>query len=69
MTTPELRTLAKMGMTAALAALVVSAAGTGNRRRRIARHTWQGLALVGFSVWHYNLYSPARTSSRAGRGS
>ena len=44
-------------MTASLAALVISGAGKGNRRQRMQQHTWQGLALIGFSVWHYNLYN------------
>ncbi len=44
-------------MTASLAALVISGAGKGTRRQRMQQHTWQGLALVGFSVWHYNLYN------------
>jgi hypothetical protein len=61
MTTSQLRMVAKVGMTASLAALVISAAGAGNRRKRMEAHTWQGLALVGFSVWHYNLYPGTRT--------
>lgn len=65
MTKPQLRTLAKTGMTASLAALVVSASGTERRRQRMIAHTWQGLALVGFSVWHYNLY--AKSSSGRNR--
>ena len=56
MTKARLRTLAKTGMTVSLAALVISASGTAPRRKRMIAHTWQGLSLVGFSIWHYNLY-------------
>ncbi len=63
MNTPQLRTIAKVGMTASLAALVISGAGKGNRRQRMQQHTWQGLALVGFSVWHYNLYNTPQGKS------
>lgn len=63
MKTSQLRTVAKVGMSVSMAALVLSATGSGNRHRRMAAHTWQGLALVGFSVWHYNLY-PSAASAR-----
>ncbi len=66
LTTSQLRKVAKVGMTASLAALVISAAGKGNRRQRMATHTWQGLALIGFSLWHYNLY-PDTPKKRPGK--
>ncbi|MBN2232619.1 MAG: hypothetical protein JW781_07355 [Deltaproteobacteria bacterium] len=55
MTRKQLRGLAKTGMTASLAALVLTGMhpGRGNR----TAHTWAGIALVGFSVWHHNLYA------------
>jgi len=51
------RELAKVGMTASLAVLVVTAL-TGTRKRSPSRalHLASGAALVGFSLWHYGLY-------------
>ncbi len=64
MTSKQLQRIAKTGMTVSLAALVYSAASPGPRRKRMVAHTWQGLALIGFSVWHYNLYpSPRRATT------
>ena len=63
MTSKQLQRFAKAGMTVSLGALVYSAASPGPRRKRMVAHTWQGLALIGFSVWHYNLYPPARRAN------
>ncbi len=46
--------LAKSGMVVSLSVLAWTALGRGRQNR--ALHTWAGVALVGFSVWHYNLY-------------
>lgn len=48
------RRVARIGMTAAMGALMA----TGLMRGRGARvfHIWSGLALIGLSVWHHNLY-------------
>ncbi|MEZ4528775.1 MAG: hypothetical protein R2941_22920 [Desulfobacterales bacterium] len=54
MTNADVKFLAKAGMTLSLAALVVTGAGKGYASRQM--HTWAGIALVGFSVWHYNAY-------------
>lgn len=57
----DVRSLAKAGMTLSLAALVVTGVGVreGQPQDRKANrqvHTWAGIALAGFSVWHYNAY-------------
>ena len=48
------RTTAKIGMTLSLGALTA----TGLMRGRGAKilHIWSGIALLGLSAWHYNLY-------------
>ncbi len=48
--------LVKSGMVVSLSVLAWTALGRGRQNR--ALHTWAGVALVGFSVWHYNLYQP-----------
>lgn len=60
MTNKQLQGVAKVAMTVSLAALIHSAASKGNRRQRMVAHTWQGLTLIGTSVWHYNLYPTSR---------
>ena len=51
----EERDLAKFGMVAAMGTLVV----TGFMGRQASRlHIGSGLALIGFSLWHYSLYQP-----------
>lgn len=56
-TAQQKKSAAKTGMVLSLGALVA----TGLMRGRGARvlHTWSGMALIGFSAWHYNLYQPA----------
>ncbi|GEM_PF-1012980 len=53
----EKKTVAKIGMSLSMGTLIA----TGLMRGRGAKtlHIWSGMALVGFSVWHYNLYQPA----------
>ena len=48
------RTLTKVGMGVTLATTVWT--GLGRGRRNWTLHTWAGIALVGFSVWHANIY-------------
>ncbi|MGE0087087.1 MAG: hypothetical protein AB7S75_22005 [Desulfococcaceae bacterium] len=50
----DVKFLAKAGMTLSLAALVFTGAEKGYSSRQM--HTWAGIALIGFSVWHYNVY-------------
>lgn len=58
------RALAKWGMAASMGALLVTGLmgprkGPGRRDLRNL-HLWSGMALVGFSLWHYSLYQPKR---------
>lgn len=59
-----IRTLTKIGMVGSLALLILPQlhpVGTGNRhgqKQSLDLHTWAGIALVGFTVWHYNCYQP-----------
>ncbi len=56
MTKKELRTAAKAGMTLSLGALALTGMGKGRKNKVL--HLWSGIALIGFSVWHHNLYKP-----------
>ncbi len=49
------RTAAKAGMTASLVAL--TATGFMKGRGAGTLHIWSGAALIGFSLWHYSLYT------------
>lgn len=52
------RDLAKIGMAACMGTLLV----TGFMGREASRlHIGSGLALIGFSYWHYRLYQPKTT--------
>jgi hypothetical protein len=55
------RTAAKAGMAASMGTLVY----TGFKRGRSAMHvhTWAGMALLGFTLWHIYLYQPKRRSA------
>lgn len=59
---PGKRSVAKLGMTLSMGALVA----TGMMRGRGAKvlHLWSGLALIGFSAWHYQLYQPEMKANR-----
>ncbi len=59
----EIIDLTKTGMAVSMGLLVWTGMGKG-RRSRPGRtlHTWAGIALIGFSVWHYHLYQPHRGS-------
>jgi hypothetical protein len=51
----EQRELAKVGMVASMGTLLV----TGFMGRKASRlHIGAGLAMIGFSYWHYRLYQP-----------
>lgn len=50
------KSTAKIGMTLSMGALV--ATGLMHGRGAKILHIWSGVALVGFSAWHYNLYQP-----------
>ncbi|PID40002.1 MAG: hypothetical protein CR984_05475 [Proteobacteria bacterium] len=53
LSTREQRELAKLGMVASMGTLLV----TGFMGREASRlHIGSGLALIGFSYWHYRLY-------------
>ncbi len=56
--------LAKLGMAASLGVAVFTAPFL--RRNRILRkvHTGAGAMLVGFSLWHHQLYQPPRPALR-----
>ena len=55
----EQRNLAKIGMVASMGTLLV----TGFMGREASRlHIGSGLALIGFSYWHYKLYQPKNGS-------
>lgn len=57
------RGTAKAGMTSSLVVLTWTGFQRGRRYRRI--HTWAGLAMIGFSVWHWWLYRPKRRPQKA----
>ncbi len=50
------RSLSKAGMVASLAVLALTGLGRGRSNRNI--HVLAGVALIGFSVWHYNVCRP-----------
>ncbi|MEA1969265.1 MAG: hypothetical protein U9N77_13750 [Thermodesulfobacteriota bacterium] len=50
------RTIAKYGMTLSMGALVATGFMQGKVPKSL--HIGTGLALVGFSYWHYSLYQP-----------
>jgi hypothetical protein len=52
----EKKSVAKVGMTLSLGALVITGLMQGRGAKIL--HIWSGVALVGFSVWHHCLYQP-----------
>jgi hypothetical protein len=52
------RTLAKAGVVAALGVLVWTGMARP-RRRYMQLHTLTGMALIGFTLWHWSLYGRA----------
>ncbi len=55
------RTAAKVGMGASLGMLVYT--GFKGGRKSMHTHTWAGMALLGFTLWHVYLYQPKRRSN------
>ncbi len=55
------RTAAKVGMGASLGMLVYT--GFKGGRKYMHTHTWAGMALLGFTLWHVYLYQPKRRSN------
>ncbi|MDR0579472.1 MAG: hypothetical protein LBG21_02605 [Campylobacteraceae bacterium] len=51
------REIAKIGMTASLGILTLSAFMLKNKSAK-KLHTAAGIALIGFSFWHHKLYQP-----------
>ncbi len=56
--------LSKAGMVASLAVLTLTGLGRGRSNRNI--HVLAGVALIGFSVWHYNICRPPERRMLAG---
>jgi hypothetical protein len=57
------RTAAKVGMGTSMAALVYTAMKRG--RSAMHLHTWAGIGLLGFTLWHIYLYQPKRKAAAA----
>lgn len=58
---PEIRKeIAKVGMTTTLAITVFTAPFLRGNKSLRKIHTTAGVALVGFSLWHMQLYQPPR---------
>lgn len=64
MNASSIKTLTKIGMVGTLALLVLPQfherchRNRGDQNPSINLHVLAGIALVGFSVWHYNCYQP-----------
>ena len=52
------RTIAKYGMVVSMGTLLIT--GFMKTKNSSALHVGSGLALIGFSFWHYNLYSTTK---------
>jgi hypothetical protein len=55
------RTAAKVGMGLSMGTLVYT--GFKRGRKYMNTHTWAGMALLGFALWHIYLYQPKRRSA------
>jgi len=58
-----IKSITKTGMTLSMASLIWSGMKVtkGNHRCHTSTvHTWSGIALIGFSVWHYNTYQKVK---------
>jgi hypothetical protein len=55
------RSAAKVGMGTAMGVLVYT--GFKRGRKYMNAHTWAGMALLGFTLWHIYLYQPKRRSA------
>ena len=57
-TTRTKRSIAKAGMAVTMGSLVATGLMETNRNPALKKiHLWSGVALVGFSCWHYSLYN------------
>ena len=56
------RNAAKVGMGGSMAVLVYT--GFKRGRRYMNAHTWAGMALLGFTLWHIALYRPRILASK-----
>jgi len=54
----EQKSVAKIGMTLSMGSLIVTGMMKGRGAKTL--HIWSGIALVGFSFWHHNLYPSAK---------
>lgn len=61
--TERKREAAKIGMTLSLGAVVATGLMKGRGARTL--HILSGMALIGFSLWHHNLYQPSGRETRA----
>ena len=59
----EKKSVAKTGMTLSLGALIATGCMKGKGARIF--HIWSGIALVGFSFRHHNLYQPKEKGKKA----
>jgi hypothetical protein len=55
------RTAAKVGMGVSMGTLVYTGLKRGRRSMNV--HTWAGMALLGFALWHIYLYQPKRRAA------
>jgi hypothetical protein len=55
------RTVAKVGMGLSMGTLVYT--GFKRGRKYMNTHSWAGMALLGFTLWHVYLYQPKRRSA------
>ncbi|HID97701.1 MAG TPA: hypothetical protein EYP57_05890 [Thermodesulfobacteriaceae bacterium] len=60
MTKKEILTVTKTGMGISFCALVYTGMRPACRKRPLMAHTWWGVALAGFAVWHYNAHTARR---------
>ena len=51
------KSTAKIGMVLSMGSLIATGLMKGRGAKTL--HIWSGIALMGFSVWHYNLYQPS----------
>ena len=52
------KSIAKYGMAASMGTLVATGLMGGKKAKAV--HIASGAVLIGFSVWHYSLYSPQK---------
>jgi hypothetical protein len=60
--TAKKKQVAKTGMTISLAALIATSLMKGRGTKIL--HIWSGIALIGFSVWHHQLYHPSTDKNK-----